>query len=122
MRQGPNFASCFRTRISRSSVVGVDDSGVGEAQTSRRNSRCLRREGAFPIKIYFDGCGTLLLLAHAIESLFAMNDTPMHELTCAQFSSVVGTVFQVSDGSNEAIPLKLIEVKERPARPGETAQ
>jgi hypothetical protein len=51
-----------------------------------------------------------------------MNETPLGSLTCAGFTAVVGTIFQVSDEGKESLPLKLVEVKERLARAPESAQ
>ena len=51
-----------------------------------------------------------------------MNETPLDELTCARFSAVAGTTFQVSDGDEEPVPLKLVEVNQRQPRRADSAR
>jgi hypothetical protein len=51
-----------------------------------------------------------------------MNETPSSDLTCARFAAAMDTIFHVSDGSKETVPLKLVEVKERSHRSRDSAQ
>jgi hypothetical protein len=73
---------------------------------------------------YFGARTTLLILAHGKHGNtgMVMNETPSSDLTCARFAAVASTIFQVSDGGKETVPLKLVEVKERSHRSRDTAK
>lgn len=51
-----------------------------------------------------------------------MNETSVSDLNYAQFSTLAGSTFHVSDGAGEPVALKLIEVNQRQQRAGDSGE
>ncbi|HEY0548414.1 MAG TPA: hypothetical protein VGF13_02365 [Verrucomicrobiae bacterium] len=49
-----------------------------------------------------------------------MHEASLSDLNYAQFSAVAGTTFAVSDGDQEPVPLKLVEVNQPRQRPADS--
>ena len=47
-----------------------------------------------------------------------MEETPLNDLNSERFAAVKDTMFQVSNGTGDSVPLKLIEVNQSRQRPG----
>ena len=51
-----------------------------------------------------------------------MHETPLTDLNYERFAAVNGTTFQVSNGTGDSVPLKLVEVSQARQRPGQSTR